>query len=154
MSPLSLELIVEKTLNILNEEIKEKKAKVIIERPLPEVIAHSTTLEQVVKNLLTNALKFIAPGERPWIKIWAEECNGSVRLWVEDKGIGIAKEHHKRIFQVFERLHGTESYPGTGIGLAIVKKGIEKMKGKVGVISSIGKGSKFWIEVKKYEKHN
>jgi len=70
-----------------------------------------------------------------------------VRLWVEDNGIGIAKEHQERIFRTFERLHGIESYPGTGIGLAIIKRGIERMGGSVGVESQLGQGSRFWIEL-------
>ncbi|RAM51415.1 MAG: PAS domain S-box protein, partial [Hapalosiphonaceae cyanobacterium JJU2] len=70
-----------------------------------------------------------------------------VRLWVEDNGIGIASEHQQRIFRTFERLHGIESYPGTGIGLAIIKRGIERMGGSVGVESKLGHGSQFWIEL-------
>lgn len=74
-----------------------------------------------------------------------------IRLWVEDNGIGIAAEHQKRIFRVFERLHGIESYPGTGIGLAIVQKGIDRMGGQVGVESQLGQGSRFWIQLRKHE---
>jgi len=74
-----------------------------------------------------------------------------IRLWVEDNGIGIAPEHQKRIFRVFERLHGIESYPGTGIGLAIVKKGVDRMGGQVGVESQLGQGSRFWIQLRKHE---
>jgi PAS domain S-box-containing protein len=74
-----------------------------------------------------------------------------IRLWVEDNGIGIAPEHQKRIFRVFERLHGIESYPGTGIGLAIVKKGADRMGGQVGVESQLGQGSRFWIQLRKHE---
>ncbi|MEG4506933.1 CHASE3 domain-containing protein [Microcoleus sp. F6_B4] len=74
-----------------------------------------------------------------------------VRLWVEDNGIGIAAEHQKRIFRVFERLHGIESYPGTGIGLAIVKKGVDRMGGQVGVESQLGQGSRFWIQLRKHD---
>jgi signal transduction histidine kinase len=70
-----------------------------------------------------------------------------VRLWFEDNGIGIAPEYQDRIFRLFERLHGTDSYPGTGMGLALVKKGIERMNGQVGLESEAGKGSKFWIEL-------
>ncbi|PMB44642.1 ATP-binding protein [Fischerella thermalis CCMEE 5330] len=70
-----------------------------------------------------------------------------VRLWVEDNGIGIANQHQERIFRTFERLHGIESYPGTGIGLAIIKRGIERMGGRVGVESQLGQGSRFWIEL-------
>ncbi len=67
-------------------------------------------------------------------------------MWVEDNGIGIKPEHQKRIFRVFERLHGNEIYSGTGIGLAIVKKGIERLSGKAGVESNLDRGSRFWIE--------
>lgn len=73
----------------------------------------------------------------------------TVRLWVEDNGIGIAPEHQKRIFRVFERLHGIESYPGTGIGLAIVQKAADRMGGQVGVESQLGHGSRFWIKLRK-----
>jgi signal transduction histidine kinase len=71
-----------------------------------------------------------------------------VRLWVEDDGIGIAPEHLDRIFQVFERLHGQEHYPGTGIGLAIVRKGAERLGGGAGAESDgPGRGSRFWVEL-------
>ncbi len=76
---------------------------------------------------------------------------GLIRLWVEDNGIGIAPEHQKRIFRVFERLHGIESYPGTGIGLAIVQKGVDRMGGQVGVESQLGQGSRFWIQLRKHD---
>jgi len=74
-------------------------------------------------------------------------CGGRVRLWIEDNGIGIAPEHHERIFRVFERLHRATDYPGTGIGLAIVRKAMERMGGSVGVESALGRGSRFWIEL-------
>ncbi|MEG4282203.1 CHASE3 domain-containing protein [Microcoleus sp. A006_D1] len=79
----------------------------------------------------------------------ALEQDRTVRLWVEDNGIGIAPEHQKRIFRVFERLHGIESYPGTGIGLAIVQKAVDRMGGQVGVESQLGHGSRFWIQLRK-----
>ena len=68
-------------------------------------------------------------------------------MWVEDNGIGVAPEHQRRIFNVFERLHGSEAYPGTGIGLAIVRKGAERMGGRYGVESDVGRGSRFWVEL-------
>src|SRR6185369_10906346 len=71
----------------------------------------------------------------------------SVRLWIEDSGIGIRPEYHERIFRMFERLHGGDAYPGTGIGLAIVRKGVERMGGVVGVESHPGEGSRFWVEL-------
>jgi signal transduction histidine kinase len=70
-----------------------------------------------------------------------------VRISIEDNGIGIASEHKKRIFEIFERLHSRELYPGTGIGLAIVQKWIIRMRGNAGVESELDKGSRFWIEL-------
>jgi signal transduction histidine kinase len=114
---------------------------------LGQVLAHRATLTQVFANLISNALKFTPKGQAPQIRIWAERDDKITRIHVEDKGIGIAPEHQERIFKVFERLHGSEAYPGTGIGLAIVRKGIERMGGHFGVESKVGLGSRFWIEL-------
>jgi signal transduction histidine kinase len=83
----------------------------------------------------------------PRVRIWTEEDSLRVRLFVADNGIGIATDKHERIFQIFERLHGIETYPGTGIGLAIVRKGMERLGGRAGVESTPGRGSTFWIEL-------
>lgn len=77
----------------------------------------------------------------------AAAVSGNIRLWIEDNGIGIEPRHQENIFQAFERLHGVEAYPGTGMGLAIVRKGVERMGGRVGVESNCGEGSRFWIEL-------
>jgi signal transduction histidine kinase len=118
-----------------------------IEAPLPAVYAHRPTLVQVLVNLLSNAVKFVPPGVEPAVRVRGESRDGRVRLWVEDNGIGIAPEHQERIFNVFERLHGGEAYPGTGIGLAIVRKGVERMGGRAGVDSEPDHGARFWIEL-------
>lgn len=76
-----------------------------------------------------------------------ENIEGWMRLGIQDNGIGIAVEQQERIFNIFERLHGLDAYPGTGIGLAIVRKGVERMGGRVGVESQVGQGSRFWIEL-------
>jgi signal transduction histidine kinase len=102
---------------------------------------------QVVTNLVANALKFTAPGVRPAVQLSAERRGAHVRLWVADNGLGIAPEHCRRIFQPFERLHGVEAFPGTGMGLAIVHKAVERMGGSCGVDSEVGRGSRFWIEL-------
>lgn len=149
LNPVSLEKVVEKGMDQIKEEIKENNANVSIAMPLPDVIGQYSMLIQVASNLLTNAIKFIGPGVKPKVKIWAEKHNGWIRLYVEDNGIGIALDDQEKIFQLFETLHGIEKYSGTGVGLAIVKKGMEKMGGKAGVESEVDKGSKFWIELKK-----
>ncbi|MBI4642100.1 MAG: response regulator [Candidatus Tectomicrobia bacterium] len=146
-----LTLVVAEALTQLAVELREREAQVTVEEPLPEVMGHRATLVQVVANLLTNAVKFVEPGVQPKVRIWAEEHKAWVRLWVEDNGIGIASEHQERIFRVFERLHGIETYPGTGIGLAIVRKGVDRMGGRVGVESVPGQGSRFWVELQRTE---
>jgi PAS domain S-box-containing protein len=115
--------------------------------PLPDVRAEPAVLEQVLANLLSNAVKFHQPGEAARVRVWAESKKGRVRIWVEDQGIGIAPEHQQKIFEAFERLHGQEAYPGSGIGLAIVRIGAERIGGSVGVISDGRKGAKFWLEL-------
>ena len=131
----------------LDGEVREQGAEVSVEAPLADVTGHRATLIQVVANLLGNAFKFVAPGVAPRVRVRAEAREGSVRLWVEDNGIGIPPEHHERIFRVFERLHGIEAYPGTGVGLAIVRRAVARMGGRVGLESAPGRGSAFWIEL-------
>jgi signal transduction histidine kinase len=104
-------------------------------------------LHQVFSNLLENAMRFVPPGVQPEIRIWSEPKGACARIWVQDNGIGIEPQHHHAIFNVFHRLHGIADYPGTGIGLAIVKRGIERLGGQVGLQSAPGQGSRFWIEL-------
>lgn len=111
------------------------------------VRGHEATLVQVIYNLVNNALKFRRPNVRPEINVSVEKNKGFGRITVADNGIGIAPQHRERIFQVFERLHGTEEFPGTGIGLAIVKRSIERMGGRFGLDSEVGRGSTFWVEL-------
>ena len=147
LEPVGLSQICSEVLLQLDTIIREANADVIIERPMPRVLAHSTTLFYVIQNLLLNAIKFSRPGVRPHVVLRAETKNESVKLWVIDNGIGIAPEYHDRIFQVFQRLHSREEYPGNGLGLAIVKRGVQRMMGSFGLISEVGEGSRFWIEL-------
>ena len=131
------------------KEAEQSGARIEVIGTLPIVRAHEATLGQCLANLLNNALKFVAPGVQPHIRFRAEELpDAMVRLWVEDNGIGIPAAQQDMAFRVFERLHGTR-YAGTGIGLSIVRKGVERMGGRVGVESQPGQGSRFWIELNK-----
>jgi PAS domain S-box-containing protein len=138
---------VDRALSELGAELSHRRAVVEVERPLPRLRAHGLTLTLALQNLISNAAKFVAPGTEPRIRVRATLGeNGVLRLWVEDNGIGIAPEHQDRIFGVFERLHRSDAYPGTGIGLAIVRKAMERMGGRVGLESEPGKGSRFFLE--------
>jgi signal transduction histidine kinase len=141
--------------NVLDHVIEQirqsnpaNKPEIIAHLPLPKVIANPTVLDQVFTNLLTNAVKFVAPGVKPAVHIAAQDLGEHVRMSVRDNGIGIEAEYFDRIFRVFERLD-PHHYPGTGIGLAIVQKGLERMGGRVTVESQPGQGSSFSIELRK-----
>ncbi len=126
------------------------QAEVAIDGELPPVWGNLASLTQCVSNLLGNAVKFVAPGQAPRVTIWAEAREGRVRLWFADNGIGIPPEVQPRIFDMFQRGHA--GYEGTGIGLAIVRKAVERMGGQVGVESEEGRGSRFWLELKGAER--
>jgi two-component system CheB/CheR fusion protein len=143
-----LQALVEDVELALVDQIKAKNATISRGHLFP-VQAHAPTLEFVLSNLFGNAFKFVQSGVQPRVNIWSELRGEFVRVWIEDNGIGIAPEHQHRIFGVFERLHTTDVFPGTGMGLAIVKKGVERMHGRVGLESQPGKGSRFWIELPK-----
>jgi len=186
------------------------QVEITIEKRLPRVLGNEAALTQCFSNLLGNAIKFVPPGVRPSVRIWAERVEGpkpegrnpkegripksgkkgkasgagtdqspaahagpathhaprtthlatseppsralqpppvpSVRLWFADNGVGIPKEAQERIFKMFQRLD--KSYDGTGVGLTVVRKAVEKMGGKVGLESEPGHGSRFWVELK------
>ncbi|MDI1447009.1 PAS domain S-box protein [Polyangium sp. 6x1] len=151
LQPLDLDDVLTDVLGQMRPEIRERGAEVKVAWPLGWVVAHRPTLGQVMTNLLGNAIKFVAAGKNPLVRVCSEDRGERVRLWVADNGIGVEPEHRERIFRVFERLHAQEAYPGTGIGLAIVRKGAERMRGSCGVEARPGGGSRFWIELPKQE---
>jgi len=122
-------------------------ARITIVGELPAVMGHEPSLVQAISNLLSNATKFVSSGTATRVMLRAERRNGYVRLWIEDNGIGIRPEHQHRLFGLFERIHPEQRYEGTGIGLAIVRKALERMGGKVGVESDGLTGSRFWIQL-------
>jgi PAS domain S-box-containing protein len=140
--------VVDVVLGDLAEDIRANNADVFVRHPMPIVLGNHATLVHVLANLISNALKFTQPGVRPEIKICAEDREPLIRVFVQDNGIGIAEEHRERIFGMFERLHRGDAYAGTGVGLAIVRKAIERLGGHSGVESQLGQGSLFWFELR------
>jgi signal transduction histidine kinase len=154
MEPVDLAQIAGQARADLRVEIERSQASLDLSGVRGLVMANSASLNLVAINLLSNALKFIPRGRTPEIKVWTENRQGFIRLWVEDNGIGIAPQHKDKLFAIFQRLHTREEYPGTGIGLAIVKRAAERMEGRVGVESDEGKGSRFWIDLKPHSPAN
>jgi signal transduction histidine kinase len=136
-------------------QFQPPRAEVRLVGALPRVLANQGALAQCFSELLDNAVKFVEKGAVPQVRVWAEMRSGhesgrsasqTVRFWFEDNGTGIPPNGQERIFQMFQRMHGPE-YSGTGIGLALVRKLVERMHGRVGVESAQGKGSRFWIDL-------
>jgi signal transduction histidine kinase len=126
-----------------------ERATITVEEPFPLVIAHEAYLSQCIANLLGNATKFIQQGTRARVRIWAESMSEQVRIHFEDNGIGIAPEHREQIFKLFGRVNSEKAFAGTGIGLAIVKKAMERMGGTVGVDSEVDRGSCFSLTLRR-----
>ena len=127
----------------LELRIAETGAEISI-GPMPVVLADPSQLAQVFQNLIGNALTFRSD-KTPRIRVEAAEEEGAVRFSVADNGIGIAPEYHDRIFQMFQRLHTRDRYPGSGIGLAIVQRIVERHGGRVWLESAEGEGSTFFF---------
>jgi len=141
------ELIQEiQTLNM--KKIEERKAVIIFDE-LPQIYGHSSPLRQVFQNLISNALKYSKDDIPAKINIIAEELKQHWQFAVTDNGIGIEQEYFDKIFIIFQRLHNKDEYSGTGMGLAITKKIIENLGGKIWLSSEEGKGSTFYFTIMK-----
>src|SRR5262249_2579408 len=123
----------------------DARKHITVARPLGTCMGHTPSLEQCFSNLLENAVKFAKPGEAPRIEVSSQTRKGHLRVTVLDHGIGIDPRDRERIFGLFER--SAESVEGTGIGLAIVRKGAERMKGRAGLICAPERPTEFWIEL-------
>lgn len=142
LSNIDSEKILSGVLRDLNSSIEEKGAK-ITHDALPEVYMQSVHLRQLLQNMLSNALKFCS--KEPHIHVGVERDGAMWRFCVRDNGIGIAPENMQKIFSIFQRLHSRERYPGTGIGLALCKKLVQKYNGRIWVESKPDIGSSFYF---------
>jgi PAS domain S-box-containing protein len=131
-------------------EIQQREVSLTLSiPPQATVSADPDGLTMALRNLLDNALKFTRQIEKPVIEIGGRETENTCILWVQDNGIGFDMKYHDRILEIFQRLHRVEEYPGTGIGLAIVKKAMQRMGGRIWAESELGKGATFYLEVPK-----
>jgi signal transduction histidine kinase len=130
-------------------ELHTPSATIHIDHPLLPVLGHDASLTQCLTNLLDNAVKFVAPGVPPTVRVFTEAHGDRVRICVNDNGIGIAADDRDRLFGIFQRLNPAQGYRGTGVGLAIVRRAAERMHGTAGVQSAPGLGSTFWVELPK-----
>ena len=130
-----------------NLPVEAKDVALTVGQPLLPVLGNESFLFQTISNLVDNAIKFASKDRSLQVRLWTEKRRNDVRLWVEDNGIGILPEHQDRVWGMFERVHPRHMYEGTGIGLAIVRKTVERMNGTMGVESDGTTGSRFWIQL-------
>jgi PAS domain S-box-containing protein len=147
LAPVDLQQTVQAVLRTVAGEIQRRRAHVQFGREWPRVVANERLLEQILTNFVTNALTYAPPDREPEITISAESEGGKAVLRVQDNGIGIPPDQIGRVFEPFIRLPNMTNAPGTGMGLAIVKKAAERLNGAVGADSTPGKGSCFWLQL-------
>ncbi|MFN7140755.1 MAG: sensor histidine kinase [Limisphaerales bacterium] len=146
IEPMALKPVLDSVVASLSADIEARQAKVTLEVPNDLLVLGGETLVlQIFQNLTANAIKFVPQERHPEVLIRAETQGDMVRVWVEDNGIGIAPEYHEKVFELFQRIHPT--YQGSGIGLAIVRRAVNRLHGKIGLESTVGGGTKFWIEL-------
>jgi chemotaxis family two-component system sensor kinase Cph1 len=134
--------------NIYELTINETRAEIVI-HPMPVIKAERGQMHQLFQNLIGNAIKYSMPGI-PKIVVGCDEQADQWLFYVKDHGVGINAKFFDKIFVIFQRLHNRSDYSGTGIGLAICKKIVERHRGKIWVESEAGQGSTFFVTLPKY----
>ncbi len=146
LEPIDIGIVVREII-AQNPGLRGDMTHIAIHDPLGRVLASELLLTQCISNLLLNAVKFMATDVTPRVRIFSEHRGPIIRLWIEDNGIGIEPGHLSRLFGKFERFHPTGAFDGNGIGLAIVKRAVHRLGGDVGVESTPGVGSRFWLDL-------
>lgn len=150
MQPTSLDEVLQDSIGLLESEIRERDAEVVSAGPLPTVMGDATMLQVVFQNLIGNGIKFVAPGVKPIVEVSHAVQDGQAIVYITDNGIGIPRESRDRVFRIFERFH--QKHPGTGIGLAIVHRAMERLHGTIGVEPAPhGTGTRFWLRLRVVE---
>ncbi len=149
--PVDMQEVLDDVLFALQLSIADNKVTLTHDE-LPSVPADRTQMTQLLQNLISNAIKYKAPGRDPKIHVGVSNDKGNYTFYVKDNGIGIEPEYHERIFGVFQRLHTREEYPGNGVGLAICNKIVERHGGRLYIESVPGEGSVFYFSLPKKRK--
>jgi signal transduction histidine kinase len=151
LGPVDLNGVVRDALHRFDQDVLARGIQMSVDEGLPAVLGYGPWLEEVLANLIGNAIKYIGRANpTPAIAVRARRENGRVRFEVQDNGLGISPDSQKRLFEQFARFHHAEA-SGTGLGLSIVKRIVEKMGGQVGVESAPGVGSTFWFTLPEVE---
>lgn len=145
LAPVDANEVVRDVLDGLQRAIEDAHAELEVE-PLPLVNGNAASLRQLFQNLVANAIKFVDAGT-PRVRIWAAEVPEGWRFSVRDNGIGIDPEQAENIFGMFKRLHGSERYPGTGVGLAVCQRIVDVHGGRIWVEPAPGGGSQFMFTI-------
>ena len=147
---ISLVLVAHEVVGQLRREPEYAEAIINVREPMPWVLTHRATLSLVLQNLVINAIRHVPADRKPTVELYAEDCGNTARIIVQDNGVGMDTQRCQNVFNLFEQpRRETDGGSGTGIGLAIVRRGVERLGGSVGVESTLGMGSKFWIEIAK-----
>jgi PAS domain S-box-containing protein len=147
-------ILIEALLEQREREIKGKNIKVSVQKMCTTVQTDYESLSQAIRNLIDNAIKFTQGVNNPEITLGGYETENACVIWVRDNGIGFDMQFHDRIFEIFQRLHTNDTFPGTGVGLAIVRKALQHMGGRVWAESEPGKGATFFLEIPFLKKMN
>jgi len=145
--PCDLQKVAARAIENLAITIKESGADVRVAKDLPTIQGLPVALEQVFQNLLDNGIKFVPAERKPLVELTCQSEPDAVHIQFKDNGIGIDARYINKLFQLFERLHNRNEYPGTGVGLAIVKKAVDLHGGEVWIESELGKGSTFHVRL-------
>jgi PAS domain S-box-containing protein len=142
-------LVAHEVLGQLRRDPAFADAQINVREPMPWVLTHRSTLALVLQNLVLNALQHVPADRKPIIDIYAQDLGTAARIIVQDNGVGLDPQQCQGIFHLFEQPRPQNEISGSGIGLAIVRRGVERLGGHVGVESTPGAGSRFWIELPK-----